>query len=227
MFSQNKAIVIATLITGILIAGPAEVEKNPDDVLANIPIYTAQYYEQNIETPAPVWDTNRVWPGASANLTRKVAIGTNFMGATDDTIRIVTLQSGGTRKLVIATDTTSTGFGKEKFRVDTTAYTFSGGTPHAIAVGDIDGDAYTDIVAAMSASPYLVIWFEWDGAAWAPRDSFAVNAAVWDLTIGDANNDGNANELLVPVYASSGSVIRAVWTGTAWDTTRILLSQPT
>jgi hypothetical protein len=227
MFSLNKAIVLLILITGIMIAGPAETEKNSEDVLANIPIYNVQYYEQNIETPAPIWDTNRVWPGASANLTRKVAIGQYFKGAADDTIRVITVQSGGTRYLVVATDTTSTGFGKEKFRIDTSYAFASGVTAHAVAVGDVDGDGYADIVAATTVSPYRVIWFEWNGTIWAPQDSFGVNASVWDLTIGDANNDGNANEVLVPIYASTGSVIRAVWTGTAWDTTRITFSNPT
>jgi hypothetical protein len=225
MFSQNRAIVLLFLILGMLIAGPVETEEKPEGMLREIPILTPQYFQQNQDYPAPVWDTNRVYAGSSSNLTRKVAIGTNFMGATDDTIRIITVQSGGTRSLVIATDTTSTGFGKEKFRIDE-PYSFTGGTPHPVAVGDVDGDAYTDIVAAMSASPYQVIWFEWDGAAWAARDSFAVNAAVYGLTIGDANNDGNANEIMVPIYSSSPSpsLIRAVWTGAAWDTTRIEFS---
>ncbi len=225
MFSQNKAIVVLFLMLGILIAGPADYDEKQEGTLREIPILTPQFYNQNPDYPAPVWDTNRVYAGSSSNLTRKVAIGQNFMGATDDTIRIVTVQSGGTRSLVIATDTTSTGFGKEKFRIDE-PYAFSGGTPHPVCVGDVDGDAYTDIVAGMSASPYQVIWFEWDGATWAPRDSFAVNAAVYGLIIGDANNDGNANELLVSIYSSSPSpsVIRAVWTGAAWDTTRIQFS---
>jgi hypothetical protein len=228
MISKKWALLILVLIANIATAGPAEEEKITDGLLADIPIFTAQFYEQNIETPAPVWDTNRVYAGSSSNLTRKVAIGRYFKGATDDTLRVITVQSGGTRNLVIATDTTSTGFGKEKFRIEE-PYTFSGGTPHPVVVGDIDGDAYTDIVAAMSATPYLVIWFEWDGAAWAARDSFAVNAAVYGLTIGDANNNGNANELLVPIYSATGgyAVMHAVWTGTAWDTTRILFSQPT
>lgn len=228
MFSQKKAIAAIILTACILMAGPADVEENTQEFLNTIPIYQVKYHETFIEAPNPVWDTNRVYAGSSANLTRKVAIGKYFKGATDDTLRVITVQSGGTRNLVIATDTTSTGFGKEKFRIEE-PYQFSAGTPHPVTVGDIDGDAYTDIVAAMAASPYKVIWFEWNGAAWAPQDSFAVNAAVYGLTIGDANNNGNANELLVPIYSSTGgyAVMHAVWTGTAWDTTRIIFSQPT
>ncbi|UCF71266.1 MAG: T9SS type A sorting domain-containing protein [candidate division WOR-3 bacterium] len=228
MMSKGWVLLILVLAVNVATAGPAEAEDLSDEALAYIPVYTPQHYDINAEYPAPVWDTNRVYAGSSSNLTRKVAIGRYFKGATDDTLRVIAVQSGGTRNLVIATDTTSTAFGKEKFRIEE-PYSFTGGTPHPVTVGDIDGDAYTDIVAAMSASPYRVIWFEWDGANWVARDSFAVNAGVWDLTIGDANNDGNANELLVPIYSATGgySVMHAVWTGTAWDTTRIIFSQPT
>ncbi|MBE0433698.1 choice-of-anchor J domain-containing protein, partial [candidate division WOR-3 bacterium] len=219
---KKKSLKLMILAATMLLTGPL-VGKGKPGVQEQLPILTPNTYDMMVKTPVPAWDTNRVWSGAST--IRKVAIGTNFKGAMDDTIRIVTVQSIGTRYLVMATDTTSTGFGKEKFRIDT-PYAFSGGTPHAVAVGDVDGDEYIDIVAAMSASPRRVIWFEWDGANWAARDSFAVNAGIYDLAIGDANNDGNANEILIPLNSSTPSpaIIRAVWTGAAWDTTRIEFS---
>lgn len=176
--------------------------------------------------PAPVWDTNRVWTGATANLTREVAIGKYFKGTNDDTIRVVTVQSGGTRFLVIATDTASTGFGKGKFRIETPYSFVSGSTPHAVAVGDIDGNEYTDILAGHSATPFRLIWFEWDGSTWMPRDSFAVNAAINDITFGDGDNNPATRDFYINIAQTSPSaaIMRGLWTGTTWDTTRILLS---
>ncbi len=182
--------------------------------------------ELRLRTPAPVWDTNRVWAGSTANLTREVAIGKFFKGINDDTLRIVSVQSGGTRFLVIATDTTSSVFGKEKFRIETPYSFVSGSTAYAVAIGDVDGDEYTDILAAHSATPFRLIWFEWDGSVWASRDSFAVNAAINDITFGDGDNNPATRDFYINIAQTSPSsaIMRAVWTGSAWDTTRILLS---
>lgn len=182
--------------------------------------------ELNIRTPAPVWDTNRVWTGATANLTRKIAMGKYFKGTSDDTLRLVTVQSGGTRYLVIVTDTMTTSFVKQGFRIETPYVFFSGSTPHAVAVGDVDGDEYTDILAAHSATPFRLIWVEWDGSVWAPRDSFAVNAAINDIVFGDGDNNPATRDFYINIAQTSpsGAIMRTVWTGTAWDTTRILLS---
>ncbi|MEN3045369.1 MAG: hypothetical protein ABDH49_00050, partial [Candidatus Hydrothermales bacterium] len=166
------------------------------------------------KVPAPIFDTFRVWPGATANLTREVAIGKNFKGINDDTIRIVTVQSGGTRYLVIATDTSTNNFGRNKFRI-AFPYTFPTGiTANSVALGNVDGDYYTDILVGTGASPFTVYWFEWSEVApgFQLQSSFNAPAAVNDIVIGDADNDGNSNEIILTTATTSPPQIwRYIW----------------
>ncbi|MEO0106867.1 MAG: hypothetical protein ABIL46_06020 [candidate division WOR-3 bacterium] len=189
----------------------------------DIPVLRAN--EAGIRTPAPIYDSNRVWIG-NTNTTRKVAFGKYFKGTADDTLRILTVQSAGTRYLVIATDTMSTGFVKNGFRIDTTYSFASGSTAIPVAVGDVDGDEYTDILAGHSATPYRLIWFEWNGAIWAPQDSFAVNSSINDIIFGDGDNNPATRDFYINIAQTSPSaaIMKVQWTGTAWDTVRILLS---
>ncbi|MEO0136321.1 MAG: choice-of-anchor J domain-containing protein [candidate division WOR-3 bacterium] len=179
-----------------------------------------------VRTPAPLYDSNRVWIGSTANLTRKIAFGKYFKGSADDTLRIITVQSGGTRYLVIATDTMSTNFVKNGFRIETPYSFTSGSTAYAVAVGDVDGDEYTDILTGHSATPYRLIWFEWDGANWVARDSFAVNSSINDIVFGDGDNNPTTRDFYINIAQTSPSaaIMRVQWDGSAWDTARILLS---
>uniref|UniRef100_A0A7V1EIP6 VCBS repeat-containing protein n=1 Tax=candidate division WOR-3 bacterium TaxID=2052148 RepID=A0A7V1EIP6_UNCW3 len=178
---------------------------------------------------SPPYDTNRVWTGATANLTRKVVIGKYFKGNTEYTLRIITVQSGGSRYLVIAMDTMTTAFVKQGFRIETPYSFTSGSTAYAVAVGDVDSDEYTDILAAHSALPYRFIWFEWDGTFTnnrVARDSFAVNASINDITFGDGDNNPATRDFYINIAQSSPSaaIMKVLWNGTSCDTSRILLS---
>ncbi len=188
---------------------------------------TAQQWQNNAKLPGAILDTFAVYNGAAT--LRKCAIGTKFLGLADDTIRVVAAQSAAPRRVRIMTDTSTVAFGANKFRMDSCAYGLaSGGTATALAIGDIDGDGYTDILTANTVAPFRIHWFEWDGGtlAFEARDSFAVNAAINDIIICDANNDGNANEIVFNIAQTTQScIMRALWTAPGViDTTRILLT---
>jgi len=191
---------------------------------SEIKILKAKFSEPKV--PSPIIDTNRIWVGSTSNLTGEVTIGKYFKGANDDTIRIITVQSSGTRYLVIATDTASNQFGKNKFRIET-PYSFGTYTPYAVAIGNVDGDEFKDIVVSLSSSPYTIYWFEWDDLtpSWVLRSSFNVSNAVYDIVIGDADNDGNDNEIIATVATTSPpTVVRAIWNGSNFDITTINLT---
>ncbi|MEO0306116.1 MAG: VCBS repeat-containing protein, partial [candidate division WOR-3 bacterium] len=147
MYKKIKSVLI--VVSLFLFNSPVQAKE-----IAEPELFILKPNIQDFKLPAPVFDTNRIWSGNTANLTREVAIGRYFKGQSDDTLRIITVQSGGTRYLVIATDTSKTGFGKGKFRI-VTPYQFpSGGSAYSVAVGNIDGDEYTDIIVGLAASPY-------------------------------------------------------------------------
>ncbi|MBP7702462.1 MAG: T9SS type A sorting domain-containing protein [Candidatus Hydrothermae bacterium] len=219
-----KRILMICLLVGVTWAQKAKEGEEPP-----FPLEKAQWVDNFSKAPRPVFDTNSIYTGDQANLTRKIAVGKHFMGASDDTIRIISPQSGGKRMLVIATDTTSTEFGTSKFRIDTT-YSFpSGATEMAVAVGDVDGDAYTDILTGDNAavSGYVWLrWFEWDAdlANWVFRDSIGVGLLdfINDIVIGDADNDGSARDIVFNLANNTNSAVMvAKWNGTSFDTTRI------
>ncbi|MEO0254686.1 MAG: T9SS type A sorting domain-containing protein [candidate division WOR-3 bacterium] len=220
MYKKIKNVVLVVSIFFLNFPVHAKEEAKPE-------LYVLTPNIMDYKIPAPTIDTNRIWQGATANLTREVTVGKNFKGSSDDTIRVITVQSGGSRYLVIATDTSKTGFGKGKFRI-VTPYQFpSGGSAYSVAVGNIDGDEYTDIIVGLAASPYTVYWFEWDALAssWVLVNSFNASAAVYDIVIGDADNDGIANEIVLAVSSTTTPhVLRVIWTGSSWDITTIPLS---
>uniref|UniRef100_A0A7V3ZZ73 T9SS type A sorting domain-containing protein n=1 Tax=candidate division WOR-3 bacterium TaxID=2052148 RepID=A0A7V3ZZ73_UNCW3 len=219
-----KRVLLISAVLGIVWAQKAKVEDLPP-----IPVETPMWIGGESKAPAPVLDTNWIYQGSTSNLTRQVGIGTHFKGLNDDTIRVVSVQSGGDRYLIIATDTTTAGFGTRVFRIET-PYTFpSGATEHAVCIGDVDGDEYTDILTADNApvGGYIWLrWFEWDPGVnnWVIRDSIGVGSSDYinNITIGDADNDGVARDILFNLGNNTNSAFMvAKWNGTSFDTTRV------
>ncbi len=189
---MGNRILVLLILLGIGWSQKGKVEEVPP-----FPVEQVIWVDVGSKAPAPVLDTNWIYAGSTANLTRKVAVGKYFKGPMDDTIRVVSVQSGGTRYLVIATDTTTTEFGTRKFRIETPIQFPSGATEMSIAVGDIDGNGRTDIITGDNANvggQVWLRWFEWDPntSAWVARDSIGVGSAQYinDIVIGNAYNDG-------------------------------------
>ncbi|HTY08802.1 MAG TPA: VCBS repeat-containing protein, partial [Candidatus Edwardsbacteria bacterium] len=111
------------------------------------PMGKAAEWTGGTKSPGSILDSFAVYNGAAT--LRKCAISTKFKGASDDTIRVVAVQSAAPRRIRIMTDTSTVSFGAAKFRMDSCAYGLpSGATPNGLAVGDIDGDGVLDIVTA-------------------------------------------------------------------------------
>ncbi|MEO0273108.1 MAG: FlgD immunoglobulin-like domain containing protein [candidate division WOR-3 bacterium] len=219
-----KGFIVVVLLLGIVSAQKAKVDDVPP-----IPVETPIWVGSMSKAPAPVIDTNYIFYGSSANLTRQVAVGTQFKGLSDDTIRVVSVQSGGTRYLIVATDTSSVAFGTRKFRIET-PYSFpSGATEHAVCIGDVDGDEYVDILTGDNAAVNNKVWlrwFEWDPVAdnWVARDSIGVSSGDYinNIVIGDADNDGIARDILFNLANNVASAFMiAKWNGTSFDTVRV------
>ncbi|MCX8014491.1 MAG: hypothetical protein N2748_00585, partial [candidate division WOR-3 bacterium] len=102
----------------------------------------------------------------------------------------------------------------------------SGATAEPVAIGDVDGDEYMDILYGTTASPFRLYWAEWDAATgtWRYRDSITVNNSINDITFGDGDNNPATRDFYFNIAQTSpaGAIMRAFWTGTGWDTLRIL-----
>ncbi len=214
----------------LILLGMTYAQKAKVDDVPPIPVESATWVGPLTKAPNPVLDTNYIFRGTATNLTRQVGVGTRFKGLSDDTIRVISVQSGGSRYLIIATDTSTLGFGSNKFRIEM-PYTFpSGATEHGVCIGDVDGDEYTDILTADNApvgGKVWLRWFEWEGMltqGWMKRDSIGVGSGDYinNIVIGDADNDGIARDILFNLGNNTLSAFMvAKWNGTSFDTVRV------
>jgi len=181
-------------------------------------------------TGTTILDTFAVGESAPNWGCEDVAIAQHLKGIADDTIRIATVYKSGLQDslyLVIGTDTSVTGFGNYKYRFE---YAYAAYYPQSsitpLVIGNVDNDEYTDILFTYQSS-YTVkklMWVEWDAAAasWITRDSLLIGYGGFrDITIGDANNDGIDNEIII---ATGGEyLLHITWSQGVWDTTYIPL----
>lgn len=163
-----------------------------------------------------------------------VVISQHLKGTADDTIRVATVYTSGLQDslyLVVGTDTSVAGFGNNKYRFEfayDAYYPQSSTTP--LAVGNVDNDEFTDIIFIYQ--PYFpdkkLIWIEWDAtaASWITRDSLFLNFGIFrDIVVGDADNDGIDNEIIVAT--GDEKILHITWSQGIWDTTYIPLDTKT
>jgi hypothetical protein len=164
-----------------------------------------------------LWTDHLLWEG-NATL-REIAIGTKIKGVTDDTIRLFTVQSASPRQALLFTDTSSSSTTpmENRWLLDT-LYTADDGY-YSAEIGDVDRDGDNDLIFGRSSSPYKLMWWYWTGTGWNTDDTviceISGTAYMYDIAIGDADNDGNPDDVIFTAYQA---VMRAWWNGSSWDT---------
>jgi hypothetical protein len=169
-----------------------------------------------VPAQAATWDTTLVYWNTTGYL-YDLAVGDKLMGASDDTVRIFATRSSSPYEVMLFTDISSAL--PLSWRTDV-VFNETGGT-RGKAIGDVDRDGDNDLVYVRTTSPYQVRRVRWSGSAWV-MDTLATltsSSSNYDMAIGDADNDGYADDIIV---GNSYHVFRIHWNGSTWDTTRIL-----
>jgi hypothetical protein len=168
---------------------------------------------------AAVWDTTRIYTGTADFY--DVAIGNKLKGVSDDTVRVFTAQTASPYNVLLFTDISSAppmNWRTDVIRVENRAM-------RGVAIGDPDRDGDNDLLYGRSATPYRLKRAYWTGSAWAtdtigPSAAYTYPGPIYDIAIGDADNDGNKDDIIVAT-GTGYHVFRVRWNGTSWDTTRI------
>ncbi len=181
----------------------------------------------NAKAVAPVFDTSRIF--ISGGTTREVAIGTNFKDWADDTIRVIGIQSGSPRNLYICTDTSTTVFGDNKFRIETPYSFVASSMPNAVAIGQIHIMDLPSIFVGQLYTPYSFFRFQWDATipGWALKDSFSVGDSINDIAIGLISSNEYPDIFIATSRISpSSQILWLRWNGTmmGYDSLRIYLT---
>ncbi len=158
-----------------------------------------------------VWFTKEI--GYIDETGRDMALGAYFKGPTDDSVRVISVSSTTPYPIVALVDTALAAPGLE-FRTDVlenSAY-----MNYGCAVGDIHPDGYTDIVYGRYSSSYALRKISWVGGAWVAADIFTASASIYDIAIGDADNDAVADDIIYAGGTSSYGAGRCYWGGSSW-----------
>ncbi len=230
---KNKyaLIIVISLLISISLAATPTFSNNLPAVQNSLEISKHPIILNNIEKKdifsispdAPLGFDSSTMHIGSATL-RDVVVGSKLKGPSDDTVRIFSVQSAAPRQALLCTDTGSTSM---KWRTDT-LQTASVGFAGA-AIGDVDRDGTNEIIYGKFSTPYHLHRARWSGTNWiidtlgpSPGVYFTFSTGpIYDVAIGDANNDGYADDIIATL--GTGGAMHLRWTGTAWDTFRIVI----
>jgi hypothetical protein len=163
-----------------------------------------------------LWDTIMIFQGSTT--LRRVAIGNHIKSSTDDTIRIFTVQSVGTRMVLLFTDTSSAL--PMKWRSD--ILETSGAGFMQVGIGDVDRNGVNDLVYARSSTPYRLKRAYWDNNNWAYDSITTMTGSSWAMTVGDADNDGYNDDIIYAQGVTANChLMHAHYNGTTWDISQI------
>jgi hypothetical protein len=164
---------------------------------------------------AAVWDSTRVYTGTVQMY--DLAVGSKLKGASDDTVRIFTTQYDSPYKVLLFTDRSTA---LPMNWVTDIIYTDASGNIGA-AIGDPDRDGQNELLFGRWSSGYQLRMAKWNGSAWITSTIATLPYPIYDIAVGDANNDGSNDDIIA---ATAAAVFRVSWNGASWDTTRILNS---
>jgi Secretion system C-terminal sorting domain/CARDB len=163
-----------------------------------------------------VWDTNQIWLGNATF--RQIDIGSKLKGPNDDTMRVFTVQTNDVRLALLFTDTSHAEPMKWRNEIlDIGVFTYYGGR-----IGDVDRDGKNDIIYGRYVSPYYLFRARWLSGYWVVDTVKAISGANLAIDIGDADNDGYADDIIYTAGITSNSHLYwAHWNGSTFDTSRI------
>jgi hypothetical protein len=175
--------------------------------------------------------------GDAGGAVRDVAVGTKLKGPSDDTIRVLTVMSAGTRRVWLFTDTSSVpdNWLTKPWRLDTVVVTVPSNGFRGAAIGDADNDSTCEILvgrAANAANQNIGLYMaKWNGSAFALTaiDTATSGAAASTMRVGVpdifvGNADSVAGNEIVYAFDSSttlGTLRVARYSGGTWTKTRL------
>ncbi len=138
------------------------------------------------------WDTLSLF--SSPFPLGKVLITRKLKGEMDDTARIF---FSDTSFAYLLTDTAR--FYPIKLRAEVLGRIGRGYS--LVDAGDLDGDGREDLILTRNIPPYNILRFYWSGAFWQREEIGQAGEMIYDLTVGDCDNDGK-KEILLGGYNS-------------------------
>lgn len=165
-----------------------------------------------VPAQAADWDSTRVYTGPVQ--TYDLAVGSKLKGASDDTVRIFTTQYDAPYKVLLFTDRSTA---LPMNWVTETIYTDMSGNIGA-AMGDPDRDGQNELLFGRWSSGYQLRMSKWNGSAWTTSTIATFPYPIYDIAVGDANNDGSDDDIIA---ATAYAVFRVHWNGASWDTTTL------
>ncbi len=155
------------------------------------------------------WDTLQIF--SSPYPLRRLTVSSRLKGEMDDTTRIFLCD---TSFAYLLTDTAR--FAPMRIREENLGRIGSG--YNSFGSGDLDSDRKWDLVLGRITAPYNILRFYWTGTSWQGELIGTLTEPIYDLDVGDCNNDGK-DEVLLGCY---NSLRIARWTISGWEIITVL-----
>jgi len=165
-----------------------------------------------VPAQASVWDSTRVYTGTIQMY--DLAVGSKLKGASDDTVRIFTTQYDAPYQVLLFTDRSTA---LPMNWVTDIIYTDASGNIGA-AIGDPDRDGQNELLFGRWSWGYHLRMSKWNGNAWITSIIATLPYPIYDIAVGDANNDGSDDDIIA---ATAYAVFRVYWNGASWETTTL------